>query len=305
MKILKKSKKKNYLVTVCIGKISLKNWKKFILPSWKKYCKKNDLGLIYFDKELISRKNKFWKKPAWQRYLIGEKLKNFDINNICYLDIDIMINPFAPNIFDNYNEKKIFVSSNIFKIPYNLERAQKRVVFFRKNFLKKNYPLDSAIFASLKQTYNYSGLKTQKDSLCSGLFIFNNKNHGEFFKNFFYKYKSDYKSLTGGDQVHFSYNVIKHLKYELLDYKFQAYWVYEMALNYPFLYFIKNKRIINCCIEVCLMNNYFLHFPGKWLEGRMWKNNVYKKINFNFYKKLEKYYNLKVYGRPIGLFTDK
>ena len=56
MKILKKSKKKNYLVTVCIGKISLKNWKKFILPSWKKYCKKNDLGLIYFDKELISRK---------------------------------------------------------------------------------------------------------------------------------------------------------------------------------------------------------------------------------------------------------
>ncbi len=305
MKILLKSKKKNYIVTVCVGKKILQNWKKYILPSWISYCKKNDIGLIYFDKELISKKDKFWKKPAWQRYLIGEKLKYTEVKNICYLDVDILINPLSPNIFNDYNEKKIFVSSNIFNLPYNLEKVQKRVVFFRKNFLKKNYPLDSAIFANLKQTYAYSKLKPQKDSLCSGLFIFNKKNHGNFFKKFFYKYKNNYRSLTEGDQVHFSYNVIKYQKYKLLDYKFQAYWLYEMALNYPFLYFSKNKSLIKYCIEACLMNNYFIHFAGKWLEGRMWKNDIYKNIDFNFYKKLENYYNMKVSGKPIGIITDK
>ena len=25
------------------------------------------------------------------------------------------------------------------------------------------------------------------------------------------------------------------------------------------------------CIESSLINNYFLHFPGSWHEGKMWK----------------------------------
>ena len=305
MNILLKSKKKNYLVTICIGKSLEKNWKKYILPSWKIYCKKNDIGLIYFDKDLISKKDYHWKKPTWQKYIICEKLKNQDIKNICYIDTDILINPLSPNIFKSYNPKKIFVSSNIFNLPYKLEKVQKKVVWFRRNFLKKSYPLDSAIFANLKQTYRYSNLKPQKDSLCAGLFIFNIKNHSKFFKNLFFKYGNNHTSLTGGDQVHFSYNVIKYQKYQLLDYKFQAYWLYEMALNYPFLYFTKNKLLIKYCIETCLMNNYFLHFAGKWREGRMWKIDVYKNIDLNFYKKLENYYNMKVSGKPVGIITDK
>ena len=82
--------------------------------------------MIYFDKDLISKKNIYWKKPAWQKYLIGEKLKDLNIKNVCYLDTDILINPFSPNIFKNYNPKKIFASSNVFNIPYELEKAQKK-----------------------------------------------------------------------------------------------------------------------------------------------------------------------------------
>ena len=78
-----------------------------------------------------------------------------------------------------------------------------------------------------------------------------------------------------------------------------------MALNYPFLYFVKDKFIIQKCIETCLMNNYFVHFAGKWIEGRMWKNDVYKNINLDLYKKLENYYKMKVSGKPIGIITDK
>ena len=50
-----KVQKKNYLATICIGK-NLKKIGKIYTTSWKEYCKKNDIGLIYFDKDLISKK---------------------------------------------------------------------------------------------------------------------------------------------------------------------------------------------------------------------------------------------------------
>ena len=37
----------------------------------------------------------------------------------------------------------------------------------------------------------------------------------------------------------------------------------------------------------------------------MWKNDVYKNINLDLYKKLENYYKMKVSGKPIGIITDK
>ena len=53
------------------------------------------------------------------------------------------------------------------------------------------------------------------------------------------------------------------------------------------------------------MNNYFLHFPGSWIEGRMWKNFFIDKKNLVFYKKLYKYYQKKVVGKPVGKVLEK
>ena len=44
------------------GNKHFNEWKKYALPSWKQYCKKNDIGIICFDKELIDKKDPKWKK---------------------------------------------------------------------------------------------------------------------------------------------------------------------------------------------------------------------------------------------------
>ena len=88
--------------------------------------------MIYFDKDLISKKY-LLEKTSLAEIFDCEKLKDLNIKNVCYLDTDILINPFSPNIFKNYNPKKIFASSNVFNIPYELEKAQKKIVWFRKN----------------------------------------------------------------------------------------------------------------------------------------------------------------------------
>jgi hypothetical protein len=81
-----------------------------------------------------------------------------------------------------------------------------------------------------------------------------------------------------------------------MDYKFQAIWIYEMAMKYPFLYSYgkDNEKLIRECIEATLMSNYFLHFAGAWYESEMWKlgdlfgsKNKRKEIE-DYYKYLDK-----------------
>ena len=111
--ILKSKNKKNYLVTIAIGKKCLDDWTKYAKPLWLKYCKRHSLGLIVIIKDLLSKKKTlFGKKATWQKMLIGSHLSSsgLNINNICYLDTDILINPNSPNVFKNHEKKKNFIS---------------------------------------------------------------------------------------------------------------------------------------------------------------------------------------------------
>ena len=57
----------------------------------------------------------------------------------------------------------------------------------------------------------------------------------------------------------------------MVEYQFQALWLYEMAEKYGFLYeSFDNTDLIKECIKSSLRQNYFLHFAGKW-EGQMYK----------------------------------
>ena len=55
-KFFLKSKTKNYIVCVAIGKKHYNDWKKYSSELWLKYCKKNGLGIIVIYKNLISKK---------------------------------------------------------------------------------------------------------------------------------------------------------------------------------------------------------------------------------------------------------
>ena len=91
----------NAIVTLAIGKKFLNSWEKFSKPSWEIYCKKYKINLFVITKQLISKSEQKWKKPTWQKLLIGDFLRklNLSIENICYLDTDILISPLAENIF--------------------------------------------------------------------------------------------------------------------------------------------------------------------------------------------------------------
>ena len=198
--IIIKSKNKNYLVTLAIGGNFYLDWKKYALPLWKKYCLRNKIGLIVIKKDLISKNSEYWKKRQWQKMLVGAYLLKSGvlIKNICSIDTDILINPFAPNIFKQHNENKISIISESFNMPYNLEFVRKKVSFYRNKYYSKKYPLDSSIFMSVKNKYLYHRLKPQNDYACTGVIVFNTKKFSGLMEKWFFKYKGNQNTLTGG-----------------------------------------------------------------------------------------------------------
>ena len=84
MKIyLKPGKSKNILATIAIGQKYLSSWEKFAKPSWLKYCKAYDLGLVVFDKAYSSNDDPFMKKANWQKLLIGKQIQLPEHLQIC------------------------------------------------------------------------------------------------------------------------------------------------------------------------------------------------------------------------------
>lgn len=310
-KIYLKSKSKNYIVTIAIGKKYLSQWKNFAFNNWKQYCVKNDIGIMVIQDDIIDKNHPKWKKATWQKMLIGNYIKEnkININNVCYLDTDYLINLNSPNIFHKNIKNKISVVSAIKNIPYPLDYIRRKIAFNRKIYFDKKYPLDSALFINEADYYKFHNVTNQKDIINMGFFLFNVNYFYKKMKKWFFKYNANISGLTnGGDNPYMSYEILNNKKTNLLNYKFNTLWNYEMAFKYSFLYKnMNNKNLIKVCVEDSLNDCYFLHFAGSWLESNLWLNkNLYNsKINKINNKIFLEYCKKKISGLPAGRVVPK
>ncbi len=301
---VKHKQKKNYIVVILIGKKIYSDWNKYSKDLLIKYCKKNNLGLIGFVRSFTVGKG-YYANPVFNKFLFADFIKkNLKfINNVCYLDVDILSNPLAPNIFKHHKKGKFSVVSKYKNTPYsqNDNFLKRRAAFMRKAHYNRNFPLDSALTISRKQIYNFNNWPDMGDYFCSGLLMFNIKEKAELLKNIYFKYKQkNIKTMTTGEEPILNYEILKTKKINWLNYKFQALWLYEITSKYPFLYKYKlNDKIVKECIENSISENYFVHFSGKWPEGQMWKQkNIFSSNKIKFYRKFNTYLRKKLKSKP-------
>jgi len=298
----------NVLATVAIGAAYLEEWTRSAFPGWSEYCHRHDLGLIVFDQEMLDKENVAWKKATWQKLLMAEALRaaGLKLNNVCYLDTDILISPFAPNVFEAYDPETIAVVSQTNGLPQPLQLTLRRLAFLRHTHWDERYPLDSALFMTPRQIFEFHGLPAHDNYFCAGFFVFNVDNHRALMKSWFDKYESGIQTITGGgDEPHLNYEFQSWGRLSWLPYEFQALWTYEAAWRYPFLFdFGKyDHHLIRACIESSLYANHFLHFAGSWHECQMWKIGGFfeeqrKRQEINAYRA---YLSTPVTGRPRGM----
>ena len=297
----------NVLSTVAIGENYLEIWERNALPTWAEYCNRHDLGLIVFDQEMLERESRFWKKATWQKLLIANCLAESGllVTNVCYLDTDILISPFAPNIFNGYDPAMIAVVSQVRDLPQPLCLTLRRLAFLRHNRWDTNYPLDSSLFMTPQQIFSFHGLPEFNNYFCAGMFVFNVERHRLLMKEWFEKYTREVHSITGGgDEAHVNYEFQNWGKLSWLPYRFQALWTYEVAWHYPFLFNreVFGTELVRECIEASLYKNHFLHFAGSWHECQMWKTGGFfdgktTRVELESYRA---YLRTAVTGRPLG-----
>lgn len=302
----------NVLATIAIGEAYYEAWQQYALPGWESYCRRHDLGLVAFDDDLISTSAKTWKKATWQKMLIAETVEasGLKVGSICYLDTDILIGPYAPNIFAEYDPRTIGLVSLRRRLPFPYDEVLRRLAFLRHTFYDRSYPLDSALFMSLEQLYQHHELPVQDDEACMGLIVFTPQHHASLMRGWFDKYDRDVQSITGGgDQTHINFEIQNWGSVTWLDYRFQAIWAFEMAWRYPFLYEAtgNNDGLIRSCIEAALTQNHFLHFAGSWHESAMWKRGkVFDGAKSDdLVDRYRNYLKMPVTGIPAGLIKPK
>lgn len=298
---VKPKKNQNYVATILIGKKVYQEWENFSKRLVIQYCKNNNIGLIVFYKNLLPNKG-YYSNPVFNKYLFADYFsKNMKfIENVCYMDHDILCNPLAPNIFNHLKKGKFSVVSKYKNTPYSRDDdyLKRKAAFMRKSYYQSSFPLDTALTINRKQTYKFHNWPDLGDYFCSGLFMFNIKEKSKFLKNIYYKYKKkNLRTLTTGEEPIMNYEFLKAKKVHWIDYKYQVLWLLEMNYRYPFLYkYKKNHKFIVDCIEHTLSENYFIHFSGKWPEGQMWKNKkilsdktikIFKKFNLFLKRKLK------------------
>ncbi len=302
-----KSKSHNYIVTIVIGEEYLNNWKRYFSESWIKYANKYDLGILIVVDDLLARENNRWKKATWQKLLIPGIFAEKVVGLCCYVDSDILINPFAPNIFDEYQAGKVGVVSIRKRLPYPQREVTKRLAYLRQRYLDKDYPLDSSLFMTTTQLYNYHNFADQNDEFCAGVLLFDPNEMRAKFLDWFNLYPSNVDSITqGGDQTHLNFHIISEGLQNWLDYRYQAIWVYEVSWNFRELYEQKfsNLNQNQAAIWQVLANNHFLHFAGGSADS-----NFYLKLsNINidhfvdYWKDYFEYQQKLPEGRPRGTY---
>ncbi len=296
----------NALVTIAIGKKTFKDWEENALELWLNYCQRWDLGLICIIDNLIDESSIFWKKPTWQKLLIPAHLLEVypNVKRVCYLDTDILISPIAQDVFHHVPFGQVGLVSMYKSLPYERKDTLDRISYFRNITSGGQYPLDSSLYISLNDLYEYHNLNPMDDYACMGLIVFDLNNPKiELFSRYFELYKRDVSSITnGGDQTHLNFHIQSDFEICWLDYKWQALWSYEAANKYSGAFWTESYTSGMQDIACSLSTNFFLHFAGSWPESQIWKDAKSLRLNQIFKSLLgfEESKKLMRFGKPVG-----
>jgi len=290
----------NYLVTTAIGDSYLENWQRFSKISWVKYCELNDIGIIVFN-EAIDVRNE--KNLYWQKFLVPSVLKKEgNITNVCYLDTDIVINPWSKNIFQHIDLRKINMVSDVKSMPYgNLRFMLKKLAYARHHGMSSKYPLDSSLFLTFQEVYQHHGFQAWDNYGCAGVFAFNLERYADQFLSWYNETPATHYAMDSGEEIYLNNFVNRDKCVNWIDYEWQAIWPYEVAYSYNFIAAdgIEDELVLEC-IKNSLMNHYFLHFAGTW-ESKHWKicDKLYQ--NATYFSEIREFmkYKFEVPKSPI------
>src|SRR5512144_2432423 len=95
------------LVTMAIGASFRRRWLGICRDNWRTYADRHGYDLICLDEPLDDSDRARRRSPAWQKCLILSQPFSRDYDRLVWVDLDILINPLAPDICQGVPIEKV------------------------------------------------------------------------------------------------------------------------------------------------------------------------------------------------------
>ena len=144
------------------------------------------------------------EKATWEKLLIPRQLieRGIKCDYVCYIDSDVLINPFAPNIYNWGILDKVGVVSVRNNLPFSFSEITKILAYLRREFIDNTCRLDTSQHFSTEQLYRFHSFSDQGDEFCAGGLLFSPSHVATSLEEWLFLYRSDVKNITdGGDQT--------------------------------------------------------------------------------------------------------
>ncbi len=259
----------DWIISTAISGDYFERWEHGFSALWFDYADRHGLG-IAIAVENLYRPGDEQLNGAWQKLLAVDALAEEIGRPIrcALIDSDVLISPFADNIFDAVTVGRIGIVSQINGIPMEYRRLTNRIAFLRREYIETSFPLNSLLNASPRQVFEWAGLEPALDDYaCTGLMVCDSANHAALFREWYENAPTDerYHSIGDWEQTYVNHQIQRHPDVQWLDYSWQAIWMFEAALNYPFLYSSTvESEVLQWCVTSSVLRHQFLHLAGSW-----------------------------------------
>jgi lipopolysaccharide biosynthesis glycosyltransferase len=172
-------------------------------------------------------------------------------DKVLIIDADILMNPEAPNIFDECPPGKICAvdERSQYGSTQNIVNAWKKIGTGTLPGTAEDYYKRLGFPGTFSKQFN------------SGFIVFEPKTHKEFFESVYTTYMP--RIFAGedldGDQGPLNYEGNRHGLVHYLDERWNRVWLFTHVILYPFLH---DKENLQKAISTTFHMNYALHFTG-------------------------------------------
>lgn len=300
------------LVTTAVGGAYFENWQTRSFPSWKRYALAHDIGIIVLQERLGVGEDLVSKNASWDKLLAPELVETLfpQLATLCLLDTDVVIGPFAPDVFLQHKEGFYGVVSQERGLPFPIAQVRRRIAALRKRYYDSEFPIDSVLQASPKRIFEEHGLRSHSDYFCAGVIMLDRSQFSDL-ASCYRSVSPDATSRSVAWEEPFVNDWVQSRAHHWLPYEFQSIWLFEMAWSYPFLYehreTVIDARGAREALAATLLNRHFVHFAGSWFESRVWSVMEDSAIFWDeeFERLLGEVQVAELSGRPVGRFVPE
>jgi hypothetical protein len=251
-------KKERAIVTLLLGKPYQRVWQ-WCRKNWEDYAARHGADLIVLTEPLDTSPRAEARQKTWQKLLVAGHPEVKGHEQVVWLDMDLLIHPRAPWVGENVPPDRIGATDEYGYPTRELNERALRQLYRMWEESGVSY----ADNANPRDFYRLGGYDREFDrAVQSGVMVLNPKEHREILEHVYMRHEETHLRGLNGEMRPLSYELLKADRVHWLAPEWNALWLIEKQLRYPFLFAEPQNPLLGKCVSQALSRNYMLHFAG-------------------------------------------